>query len=338
MQQGPFTCICGREFQNIQAFRGHKSHCEEHLKSTGRLHIRQQVDKDNRQRISQGLKKRQAEIDAAKQQQWIAEQHHCERCGKLMLTKYGSGRFCSKFCSNSRPQSEEMKAKVREASKRAYEAGLYPYLGWGNVTNRPEIDAATLQERNQKRLQILREKYEANPRRCVICGAPIAFEHRHESVKTCSPECSHQYRSQRCSEAAARAGGNLNPYGVRGTAKYGTYQGYHCDSSWELAFVMYCLDHDLDIERNTEGFPYTYNGEEHLYFPDFIVNNIYIEIKNYNTDEVEAKRQQFPDDKMLEIIFKPDIKPYLDYATKTYGKDFAMMYDQDKPSWMDKQK
>ena len=85
MQQDTYTCICGREFQNIQAYRGHKSHCEEHLKSTGRLHIRQQFDKDNKQRISQGLKKRQAEIDAAKQQQWIDEQHHCERGGRPVL-------------------------------------------------------------------------------------------------------------------------------------------------------------------------------------------------------------------------------------------------------------
>lgn len=324
MQQGPFTCICGREFQNIQAYRGHKSHCEEHLKSTGRLHIRQQVDKDNKQRISQGLKKRQAEIDAAKQQQWIDEQHHCERCGKLMLTKYASGRFCSKFCSHSKPQSAEMKAKVREASKRAYEAGLYPQLG-----------KSSAEEPNQRQA-VAQQKYAANPRYCVICNKQLSYEQR--EYQTCSPECNRINISQRCSEAAARAGGNLNPYGVRGTAKYGTYQGYHCDSSWELAFVMYCLDHNIDIERNTEGFPYTYNGEEHLYFPDFIVNSIYIEIKNYNTDEVEAKRQQFPDDKTLEIIFKPDIQPYIRYATQTYGKDFTLLYDPDKPSWMDKRK
>lgn len=325
MQQGPFTCICGREFQNIQAYRGHKSHCEEHLKSTGRLHIRQQVDKENKQRISQGLKKRQAEIDAAKQQQWIDEQHHCERCGKLMLTKYGSGRFCSKFCANARPQSEEMKAKVRESSKRAYEAGLFPNLG--NIGNGKS---------NKARSENARRRYNENPKFCAICNTKLSFEQR--GARTCSPPCAKQWQSIVMKQAAARAGGNLNPYGVRGTAKYGTYQGYHCDSSWELAFVMYCLDHNLDIERNTEGFPYTYHGKEHLYFPDFIVNNIYIEIKNYNTDEVEAKRQQFPNDKTLEILFKPDIKPYLDYATKTYGKNFTEMYDQDKPSWMDKQK
>lgn len=138
-------------------------------------------------------------------------------------------------------------------------------------------------------------------------------------------------------QAAARAGGNLNPYGVRGTAKYGTYQGYHCDSSWELAFVMYCLDHDLDIERNTEGFPYTYNGEEHLYFPDFIVNSIYIEIKNYDSERNQAKRAQFPSDKTLKTLFKNDMRPYLQYCIDIYGKDFYTLYDKDKPSWMDKQ-
>lgn len=329
MQQGPFTCICGREFQNIQAYRGHKSHCEEHLKSTGRLHIRQQVDKDNKQRISQGRKKRQAEIDAAKQQQWIDEQHHCERCGKIMLTKYGSGRFCSKACANSHIRTEESKQKV---SQKLFEH--YRHLNSDNV--------AWLQmaqqhpQSSQGRRYAAQQAYAQNPRLCTVCGAPIAYERREH--ETCSEVCYRHRLSNIMQQRVAEVGGNLNPYGARGTAKYGTYQGYHCDSSWELAFVMYCLDHNLDIERNAEGFPYTYHEEEHLYFPDFIVNNIYIEIKNYNTDEVEAKRQQFPDDKTLEILFKPDIKPYLDYATKTYGKDFTMMYDQDKPSWMDKQK
>lgn len=29
--------------------------------------------------------------------------------------------------------------------------------------------------------------------------------------------------------------------------KYGTYKGFYCDSSWELAFLMYCLDNDISI-------------------------------------------------------------------------------------------
>ena len=33
-------------------------------------------------------------------QKWIDERHCCEVCGKLMIVKYGSGRFCSKECAN----------------------------------------------------------------------------------------------------------------------------------------------------------------------------------------------------------------------------------------------
>lgn len=327
MQQGPFTCICGREFQNIQAFRGHKSHCEEHLKSTGRLHIRQQVDKENKQRISQGLKKKQAEIDAAKQQQWIDEQHHCERCGKLMLTKYGSGRFCSNFCAHAKPQFEEMKAKVSKTSKQAYIDGKFPQLGKNIVHNGTKMNARTV---------AAQQRYADNPKRCLVCNNIIPYERR--EAKTCSQICRLKLQGSLVKAAVARAGGNLNPYGRSGNAKYGMYHGIHCDSSWELAFLIYCLDHNIPVERNTESFPYTYDGETHQYYPDFKSHNTYYEVKNYSTPVVQAKCEQFPRDKHLKLLMKNEMKPYLDYVIKVYGKNFAEMYDRDKPSWMDKQK
>lgn len=44
--------------------------------------------------------------------QWIAEQHTCETCGKVMTEKYGSGRFCCKACANTRRHSEKTKEKI----------------------------------------------------------------------------------------------------------------------------------------------------------------------------------------------------------------------------------
>ncbi len=51
--------------------------------------------------------------------------------------------------------------------------------------------------------------------------------------------------------------------------KRGWYKGYRVDSSWELAFVMYNIDHSIPFERNIDGFEYVYEGKTRLFYPDF---------------------------------------------------------------------
>ena len=41
----------------------------------------------------------------------------------------------------------------------------------------------------------------------------------------------------------------------------GWYKGFWCDSSWELAYVIYNLDHGIEFRRNTEKFEYEYCGK-----------------------------------------------------------------------------
>ena len=38
----------------------------------------------------------------------------CERCGKVTEEKFGSGRFCSRACANTRERSSEVKEKIRK--------------------------------------------------------------------------------------------------------------------------------------------------------------------------------------------------------------------------------
>lgn len=117
--------------------------------------------------------------------------------------------------------------------------------------------------------------------------------------------------------------------------KFGIYQGIPCDSSWELAFVIYCLDHDLDIQRNTKSFLYEYEGTTHNYFPDFIVNDTYFEIKGYPSSKDLVKIEQFRKSHKLVVIDSSSINKYIDYCTYKYSKHFIEMYDRNHPSWMD---
>ena len=115
-----------------------------------------------------------------------------------------------------------------------------------------------------------------------------------------------------------------------GRGKKGTYKGYYCDSSWELAYVIYNLDHNIKFERNEEFFPYEFNGEQHNYKPDFIENGIYVEIKGYFTEQVKAKEKAFPFP--LKYLDTNGIKSYIDYVEKVYGKDYIRLYNKE---WCD---
>lgn len=126
---------------------------------------------------------------------------------------------------------------------------------------------------------------------------------------------------QKLRTQAKAAGGNINPHPNK-NCKTGTYLGVHYDSSWELAFFVYQYEHGKNIQRNKQGFPYIFNNEHHLYFPDFIIDGEYYEIKNYRTEQVDAKTEQFPSDLVLHVLYGRDIKEHLNYCKSKYGKNF----------------
>jgi len=117
-----------------------------------------------------------------------------------------------------------------------------------------------------------------------------------------------------------------------GRGKKGRYEGIWCDSSWELAWVIYHLEHNIKFERNTEKFEYIFNNKKYTYIPDFIINNDYIEIKGYITEQVKTKINQFP--KKLIVLLQLDMKKYLDYVIQKYGNDFTKLYNKEVSYYM----
>lgn len=109
-----------------------------------------------------------------------------------------------------------------------------------------------------------------------------------------------------------------------GRGKKGWYRGYFCDSSWELAYVVYCLDHNIDIKRNTEKRQYVWQGIIKNYIPDFLVQGVLIEIKGYKTDQWMEKLKANPD---VQVLYEEDLKPMLEYVKIKYGKDFVKLYE-----------
>lgn len=121
--------------------------------------------------------------------------------------------------------------------------------------------------------------------------------------------------------------GGYNPTGGRG--KKGWYCGYWCDSSWELAWVIYQLDHGLVFVKNTVRFQYTYDNKLRNYIPDFFIpaTNTYVEIKGYRSAQFDAKVAEFPHS--LVVVYENDMLDILQYVVAKHGKEFTALYNQE---------
>ena len=116
--------------------------------------------------------------------------------------------------------------------------------------------------------------------------------------------------------------------------KFGTYKGIHCDSAWELAFIVHMMDEGFNIQRNFEGFPYLFNGKTYYFYPDFLIDGEYYEVKGIFDTQTVEKLRIFSQDHTLHVIGPNEIEAHIRYCKCVYGDDFdATLYDEDKPSW-----
>ena len=105
-----------------------------------------------------------------------------------------------------------------------------------------------------------------------------------------------------------------------GQGHKGYYKGIWCDSSYELAYVYWCIENNISMLRNKKRYSYVWNGKEKGYYPDFIANGELVEIKGYANEEVESKMSQCSD--KLTILRKHDLTEHLELVTMRYGKKF----------------
>lgn len=113
---------------------------------------------------------------------------------------------------------------------------------------------------------------------------------------------------------------------IRGNGKKGKYHGIYCDSTWELAFLIYCFEHNINVKRCDIKYTYIFNNEKHIYIPDFITDDGIIEVKGRFDAKTKEKMKQFPN---IIIYDKNKMKPILEYAIQKYGNEFwKITYDK----------
>ena len=118
----------------------------------------------------------------------------------------------------------------------------------------------------------------------------------------------------RLDEALLEIKNNVSIHGPQGTKC--TYGGESFDSKWELCFYRYHKEIQMDaIERNHKIFlPYTdETGKLRKFYPDFVVNGIYYEIKGIWRPSDITKQNCCPQVKFMDST---DMKPIIKEMNK----------------------
>lgn len=204
----------------------------------------------------------------------------CPKCSKEHELQ---GRFCSRSCANSRIWSIEDRKKKSEAAKNSEKVmGLVK-----------ELSAKHPRGKSLRKWKIVK---------CSGCGNEFSIRNSKSKVPYCGNPC-----------RAPRGGLRKNS----GVGKSGWYKGMFLNSTYELAYVMYHLDHGIQIERCDKYFLYEdLDGKTRKYFPDFIVDGRIIEIKGYKSqvDKIKASTCD------AILLYKDDLSDIFSYVTEKYGK------------------
>lgn len=228
----------------------------------------------------------------------IHKSYYCKKCGKLVTKKFGSGIFCSRKCANSHIQTDEQN-KRRSIKLKSNPCGV-----------------ASFEYRSIKKQLIINKltKYLENPNRCKVCGIPLEYSHRFNN--TCSKRCRKIFLK-------GRVGGYREG---SGRGKSGHYKGIYCSSTYELVYLIYCLDHNIPIKRFDKCLYY----KNEKYYPDFIVNGRLIEIKGYKSKnfykQIDVAKQNGYN---VIVKFRQDLQKEFDWVKNNYKyKNLVELYDK----------
>lgn len=109
-----------------------------------------------------------------------------------------------------------------------------------------------------------------------------------------------------------------------GRSKTGYYQGHYCGSTYELAWIIYQLDHHQQFQR----FPGYLTDGSLKYYPDFLLpNNTIIEIKGYYTDSVDRKSDLAKSKGYdIKVLYKDDLEEVFNYVSTKYQIPHTKFY------------
>ena len=237
----------------------------------------------------------------------------CEYCGKEHDGSYGSGRFCSKECRG---------AFVAKGQHTGCKSNKIWHCKWCGLkfTSRSKMydhvhtihgrfDCAWnkgLTEKTSKSVakaaKTLRDGYKLKRITPSFLGRHLTQAHKDKIIAT--------YLQNRTNN------------------KYrGTYKGIYFQYSFELAWIVWNLEHGIKIFRCEETFQY-WDSElqkERTYYPDFVLEDgTIVEIKGRVISSTLDKQKAMIEvyHKKYLLLTQDKIQHCIDYCKEKYGNDF----------------
>ena len=284
--------------------------------------------------------------------------HICKYCGKEFETSQKLGGHVSRCSLNPNKNQEKIQQKKKENFEKRnplekyilkcqvcgkeyklqirhkqFEEGKYKKTCCFECSHKLTTLNTNLEEKNKKISKSMEGNISSNRnenfsyyKECKYCGNIFDIRLRKNKSDFCCEECKNKSKHEKLSKIAKKSNfGGYYPNSIK-NHHHGNYKGIHCDSSWELAYLVWCLEHNIKIERCKEVRYYKLNKQTRKYFPDFIVEGQIIEIKGYNDKGSQIKSEQNPD---IKVLLYDDLKESLDYTINKYGNKFwEVLYDK----------
>lgn len=318
---------------------------------------------DANQHIVQQLESEHYTIDDilfAIKRQIPLEHHYCPVCGKEIHV-YGKLRYpktCSVSCGNKhsqklriklslerygveRPcQAQHVKEKVKKTMNERY--GGYTYQ---SAQLLQKVKKTNLERYGYEVSASNKDIHKKNEQTCLkrygVTHTSKLPENRQKMKQTNKylHGSENWCNSEKAKETCLKRYGVTNPtqchdIRIKEQKRY-LYKGINFDSSWELAFYIWHIDHNIKFEYQPDiMFQYEYDGKIYTYHPDFMVNGKLYEIKgdqyfnkdktamvcpyNHKLDKKYNAKYRCMLENKINILTSADIKKYLCYIYEKY--------------------
>ena len=278
---------CGKEFEKPQSLSAHLGHCE--MNPNRKIRSREDI-LNSAKKSALTAKKNRIVNDPYR---YLLKQFalKCEKCGQeyeILSTQYkiDKGEY-KRFCSKKCAHSRVQTTSI-----------------------------------NLKRSLALKGRSHDDQQKhyiCKYCGASFLYKVSNSRLYCC-PDCKNKYLVEK---VYPKMGGYRE---ASGRSKHGYYKGIKCDSVYELSYLIYNLDHNIDIKRCSKVYEYSYNGKRHKYYPDFEIEGTIIEIKGYYSELVDIKANAV-NDMPIKILYKEDIQHCINYVMNKYGLPYSKLHN-----------
>lgn len=119
-----------------------------------------------------------------------------------------------------------------------------------------------------------------------------------------------------------------------GRSKSGYYKGIYCGSTYELCWVIYHLDHQIEFTR----FPGKLEHEGVKYYPDFLLSDgkTIVETKGYEPQESVDRKSKVAEalGYTVNVLRKKDLQKEFEWVRQNYQyKEVFELYDGYKPKY-----